>query len=156
MVRVADHAVGRGGDVLVTLGLGSCVAILLHDPEVTVGGMAHVLLPDPSSSRNPTNRAKFATTAVSLLLEEMAGLGGDPGRAEARLVGGASMFASLKTATTMNTGERNLEAARGALQLAGVPLVGEAVGEDYGRSVRFRIKDGKTTVTSVMRDDIVL
>ena len=30
-VRVADYAVGRGSGVITTVGLGSCVAILLHD-----------------------------------------------------------------------------------------------------------------------------
>ena len=36
-VRVAEWAVERGG-VLITLGLGSCVAIMLHDPQARVGG----------------------------------------------------------------------------------------------------------------------
>ena len=30
-MRVADLRAGQGADVLVTVGLGSCVAILLHD-----------------------------------------------------------------------------------------------------------------------------
>ena len=38
IVRVADLQVGGAGDVLVTVGLGSCIAIVLHDPVARVGG----------------------------------------------------------------------------------------------------------------------
>ena len=46
-------------DMLVTVGLGSCVAILLYDAEARVGGMAHILLPSPALSRTDGNPAKF-------------------------------------------------------------------------------------------------
>jgi chemotaxis receptor (MCP) glutamine deamidase CheD len=37
-VKVADFAVGRDGDtVITTVGLGSCVAIALYDPTTRVG-----------------------------------------------------------------------------------------------------------------------
>ncbi|HYW06081.1 MAG TPA: chemotaxis protein CheD, partial [Longimicrobium sp.] len=62
-VKVAQYAVGGADQVLATLGLGSCVAILLRDPVVRVGGMAHVLLPEPNLSRDMGNPFKFATTA---------------------------------------------------------------------------------------------
>ena len=52
LVRVADLRVGPPDSILITLGLGSCVAILLHDPLARVGGMAHVLLPSRSLSRS--------------------------------------------------------------------------------------------------------
>ena len=33
-------------EVLTCLGLGSCVAVCLHDPVAKVAGMAHIVLPD--------------------------------------------------------------------------------------------------------------
>ena len=155
-VKVAHHAVGGAGDVLVTLGLGSCVAILLHDRQARVGGLAHVLLPEPALARDRHNSAKFATTAVPMLLEELGGMGARNGRIEARLVGGASMFTSLMVPGALNMGERNIRAAREALRRAGIPLLGEAVGGDFGRSVRFSVAEGRTVVSSVGRPDVVL
>ena len=67
-VRVAQQAVGGADDTLVTLGLGSCVAIVLHDEAARVGGMAHILLPEPALSRDQGNASKFATTAVPALV----------------------------------------------------------------------------------------
>ncbi|HET6232832.1 MAG TPA: chemotaxis protein CheD [Longimicrobiaceae bacterium] len=155
-VKVAQHAVGGKEDVLVTLGLGSCVAIVLQDRAAGVGGMAHVLLPEPSLARDASNPAKFAATAVPLLLEEMGRLGARAGRLEARLVGGASMFASLMGPGSLNMGERNVRASREALRKAGIPIVAEEVGADYGRSVRFWVGEGRTVVSSVGKGDIVL
>ncbi|MFL5540186.1 MAG: chemotaxis protein CheD [Longimicrobiaceae bacterium] len=155
-VKVAHHATGGPGDVLITLGLGSCVAILLHDRQARVGGLAHVLLPEPALARDRHNFAKFAATAVPMLMDELAALGARGGRIEARLVGGASMFTALMVPGSLNMGERNVRAAREALRKAGVPLLGEAVGGDYGRSVRFAAGDGRTVVSSVGKPDVVL
>ena len=149
VVRVADLRVGVAGDVLITQGLGSCVAILLHDPEARIGGLAHVLLPSPALSRRDANPAKFPQSAVPRLLELMAADGAQPARVSARLAGGASMFASLTPPGTINMGERNLVAARQVLRNHGVPLLGEAVGGDFGRTVRLSVDDGKVEVITV-------
>lgn len=152
IVRVADWTVDRGDAVIVTLGLGSCVAIMLHDPEVRAGGMAHVLLPSPSLARDTTNKAKFPDTAVPLLVERLKALGADPRRLVAKLAGGASMFSQLVTQGTIQMGERNVLACRSALRTAAIPIVRESVGGDRGRSVRFHLKDGRVEIRSVGTD----
>ena len=156
-VQVADWAVGQGDTLITTLGLGSCVAIAIHDPQTLVGALAHILLPEQMTSAPAPNRAKFACTAVPMLLEEMARLGGGPApRLRARLAGGASMFASLLQNGGMNVGERNVVAARAALSRAGVAIVGQDTGGDYGRSVYFDLRDGKVEVRSLKRGTNVI
>ncbi|MGH7525717.1 MAG: chemotaxis protein CheD [Gemmatimonadales bacterium] len=149
IVRVADLRVGTGDDVLLTVGLGSCVAILLHDSAARVGGLAHILLPSPALSRKDENAARFPQTAVPHLLQLMAEQGASPRRITARLAGGASMFASLSPPGAIQMGERNVVASRQALNGHGIPLVAEAVGGDFGRTVRLRVADGKVDVSSV-------
>ena len=149
LVRVADLRVGIADDVLVTQGLGSCVAILLHDAVAKIGGLAHILLPSPALSRKDANPAKFPQSAVPRLLELMVTDGAQVSRVSARLAGGASMFATLTPPGTINMGERNLVAARQVLHNHGLPLVGEAVGGDFGRTVRLTVSDGKVEVITV-------
>jgi chemotaxis protein CheD len=149
IVRVADLRAGHGSEVLVTVGLGSCVAIVLHDPQVRVGGMAHVLLPSTALARTDTNPAKFPQTALPRLLELMAERGASPRRVTARLVGGASMFASLAQPGTIQMGERNIVACRQVLYQHGLALTGEATGGDYGRTVKLWVSDGRLEITSV-------
>ena len=140
---------GRAVDTLVTVGLGSCIAIMLYDAEAKVGGMAHVLLPTPALSRKDSNPAKFPQTAVPRLIELMVADGAKPQRITARLAGGASMFSALAPPGTIQMGERNLVAARQVLNSHGVPLIAEAVGGDFGRTVRLRVCDGRVEVSTV-------
>lgn len=156
VVRVGQIAVGGAADVLVTLGLGSCVAVVIHDADARVGGMAHILLPEPGRDREAPNPARFATTAIPLLVGEIGKIGGEATRMRARLVGGASMFSSLMVSGSRSMGERNVDAAREALGSLGVPILAEEVGGDHGRSVRFRAGEGRLVISSVHRDDVVL
>lgn len=149
VVSVADWAADQGAADLVTLGLGSCVAIMLYDKDAKVGGMAHVLLPSRSLARDASNPAKFPETAVPLLLQRMTQLGADPRRIVAKLAGGASMFAALMTPGTIQMGERNVVASRNALRDAAVPVTAEAVGGAQGRSVRFHLADGSVEIRTV-------
>lgn len=156
IVKVAEWAAERGDGVLVTLGLGSCVAIMLHDPERRVGAMAHILLPSRSLAHDATNPAKFPETAVPLLVERLKALGAEPRRLVAKLAGGASMFSQLMTPGTIQMGERNVVAARNALRTAAIPIVREAVGGERGRTVRFHVADGRVEIRSVGGDAEVL
>ncbi len=149
IVRVADLRVGGVGDQLVTVGLGSCIAIVLYDPTARVGGLAHVLLPSPALSRQDGNPAKSPHTAVPRLLELMNERGASSRRVTARLVGGASMFAALAPPGTIQMGERNVVASKQVLHSHSIPLIGEAVGGDFGRTVRLDVSDGTLQVRSV-------
>ena len=155
-VKVADYAVRRGPHLLTTIGLGSCVAIALYDRDTQIGALAHILLPSKAMSRETSNPAKFPETIVPLLLEEMRALGTRDGRVSAKIVGGASMFGQLGNGTGINVGERNVVASREALALAGVPIIAEDTGLDYGRSVYFHLADGRLEVRSLKKGDRVI
>lgn len=157
VVRVADWVVDAGDAVLVTFGLGSCVAVVLHDPVARAGGLAHLLLPSPSLARDRSNPGRFPDTALPLLLGAMVAAGAERARITARLVGGASMFASGAGAPRPAAmGERNVAAARQVLAAARLPVVGEDVLKSHGRSVYFFLDDGRVEVRTVARGTIVL
>ena len=139
-----------------TLGLGSCVAIMLYDAQTKAGAMAHILLPSTSLAHDATNPAKFPATAVPLLIDRLKKLGADPRRLVAKLAGGASMFSQLTSPGTIQMGERNVVAARSALRTAEISIVREAVGGDRGRTVRFHVKDGHVEIRSVGADAYVI
>jgi len=156
LVRVADWAVETGDAVLITLGLGSCVAMALYDADSRTGGLAHLLLPSPAMARDRSNPGRFAETVLPLLLGRMAAAGAERGRITARLVGGASMFATTSGQGPTAMGERNVAAARQVLEAAQVPVVAEDVLKNYGRSVYFFLDDGRVEVRTVARGTVVI
>lgn len=155
-VKVAECAVAGPDSTIITIGLGSCVAIALYDAQTHVGGLGHVLLPSETMARDRSNPAKFPASAVPLLLTQMSELGAEPQRVTAKIVGGASMFANLIPAGGMNIGERNIAAVKEALASAGVELVAEDTGSDHGRSVYFYLDDGRVEVRSLRKGNSVL
>jgi chemotaxis protein CheD len=154
-VKVADYAVAAEG-MISTIGLGSCVAIILYDAQAHVGGMAHVLLPNEAMSRDRSNPAKFPSSAVPLLVNEMRLLGARVERIRAKIVGGASMFGNLIPSGGINIGERNIAAVRGVLSEAKIPIVAEDVGADHGRSVYLYLDNGRVEVRSLKKGSSVL
>lgn len=156
IVRVGELQVVSAPATLVAVALGSCVAVVMHDPGAGVGGLAHVLLPVPSMSRLRDQPGRFAQTAIPTLVERMIARGARAPGITARLVGGASMFSSVALPGAMQMGERNVVAAREALHRHGVRLTGEAVGGDFGRTASFDVTTGAVTISSYLRGALVL
>lgn len=154
-MKIAEWRVVAAPARLLALGLGSCVAIVLHDSAARVGGLAHVLLPEPAPNRAVEQPARFPGYAVPLMLEEMRALGAT-GSITGRLVGGASLFGGILTREGGAVGARNITAAREALKVARIPVVGELVGGTSGRSVYFDVGLGRVDVKSLQEGHRVL
>jgi chemotaxis protein CheD len=152
VVNIADFAVARGAAILTTSGLGSCVAVALHDPSSGIAGLAHILLPSAGFGPPSIHPAKYADTGVALLAEELRRRGAAQHRVVAKLVGGARMFASL-ISSGVNMGQRNIDATRKALYKLNIPVVAEDIGGEYGRSVRLVASTGVLTVRSIAGGD---
>jgi chemotaxis protein CheD len=143
MVRMGELvASAAAGDMLVSLGLGSCIGLALLDRRMGVAGLAHVVLP-ASDGHSAQNRFKFADHAVPELIERVVGLGARQARLEAALVGGASMFAV--SASSLEVGQRNEAAVRELLTAARIPVLATATGGTKGRTIR--VETGSSLVT---------
>ena len=148
MVRMAELALSAAADdVLVSLGLGSCIGLALLDRGAAVAGLAHVVL--PAAEGRDGAPGKFADTAVPVLLDGLLGIGARKARLEAVLVGGASMF-SLG-GSGLEVGQRNEAAVREQLQRLRVPVAAADTGGGHGRTVRVSLAAG--TVTSKAAGD---
>jgi chemotaxis protein CheD len=143
LARMAEIAVSRhDGDVLVALGLGSCIGVALLDGASLVAGLAHVVLPE--SRPGTATPGKFADTAVPELLRRVTGLGASASRLHAVLVGGAQMF-SASASTALDIGHRNEQAVRTALAVAGIPITTTLTGGSAGRTLRVHVGTGLVT-----------
>ncbi len=155
-VRASETATTTNGLVLAAVGLGSCVVAALYDPVAGVAGLAHPLLPEPPQMGRRGSDGRYVVTALPLLLDEMVRAGADPARIYARLAGGARMFEVLLSLNGGALGTRNAEATRRVLAELSVPVRGEAVGGQAGRSVYLHGADGRLLVRSVGKPDVEL
>jgi chemotaxis protein CheD len=151
MARMAEIAVSRHeADVLVALGLGSCIGLALLDRSSPVAGLAHVVLPE--SRDGAAVPGKFADTAVPELLRQMIALGAAKSRLTAVLVGGAQMFASGASGS-LDIGRRNEHAVRTALAVAGIAVTAAVTGGSSGRTMRVHLESGLVTCKAAGRTE---
>ena len=147
MVGMAEVKVTRSSEeVLVALGLGSCVGICAYDPKAGVAGMAHVVL--PMSAGQDQNPGKFADTALPQLLSEMSRLGAIKSRIRVALAGGAQLFSINTSGPRMEIGARNIAAIKEALEKSGLPILATDVGGKTGRTVHL-FADGRVRVKTI-------
>ena len=143
MVRMGELAISSTpGDVLVSLGLGSCIGLALVDKRAGVAGLAHIVLPATTGAPTPEAMNKFADHAVPALVDGMVERGASRVFMQAALVGGASMFAG----TGLEVGARNADAVRELVAGRRVPVVAEAVGGSRGRTVKVDVTSGAVSV----------
>lgn len=140
-VGIGELAVSSApGSLIITHALGSCISVILHDPQVPVAALLHFLLPE--SRINPERAAKqpatFADTGIPLLLEQARQRGMDPRRTRVWLIGGAE----VNGAGTLNVGKRNTLAARNILWKNGLMVHKEAVGGTDARTASITVTEG--------------
>jgi chemotaxis protein CheD len=149
-VGMADLNVADAAGILRTTGLGSCVGVTLYDAQVKIGGMAHVMLPSSEIAREgPMNVAKYADSAIPELINRMVKLGALINRLEAKLAGGAQMFAFSNGQDTMRIGPRNVESCKQMLQQYSIPIKGEDTGANFGRTIELECSTGRLSIKSV-------
>jgi chemotaxis protein CheD len=153
VVRMGELAVSStAGDVLVCVGLGSCIGLALVARHGRACGLAHVMLPE-SNGRAEEKVGKFADLAVPALVDELVRVGVGPRSLEAVLVGGAQMFAGN---SGMEIGARNEAAVRAGLDAAGIPVLAAATAGNTGRTMRVEVGAGSVTVREAGSTEVPL
>jgi len=122
--------------------LGSCIAVVIFDPEAGVGGMLHFMLPESGLDRERAgkNPKMFADTGIPMLFKESYRLGARKDRIIVKAVGGATI---LDQDGVFNIGKRNYLAMRKILWRNNVLISAEHVGGNVNRTVRLEMETGR-------------
>lgn len=156
-VNIAMMKVARPPDQLCCLGLGSCVGVALYDPVLRIGGLIHILLPSLREMETAgQSRIKFADSGISALVEAMAEAGAAKVRLEAKIAGGAAMFAIKNEPDGAGIGKRNVQSCEDTLKRLGIRLIARDTGGTKGRTIMFDIETGALAVRTIDRGEKVI
>jgi len=148
VIGIADLKFSNNrNDALVTYALGSCIAVAIYDPAVKVAGLLHYMLPDSSldAVKAKATPGMFADTGIPLLFKSCYKMGADKRRIIVRVAGGASI---LDNTNYFRIGEKNIMALRQIFWRNKVFIDNEDTGENYNRTLRLDVADGKVVVKS--------
>jgi len=152
-VGMADVNVCRAPDRITTLGLGSCIGLVLFDIKSATCGMVHIMLPDSSIMSTTENPAKFADTGVKLLIDRLRNMGVPKTSLCAKMAGGARMFTVKGGGDVLRIGERNTEAVTALLTEMHIPLIASDCGGTFGRTIEFDPATYRLKIRSIGKEE---
>jgi chemotaxis protein CheD len=135
------------GRVLVTHGLGSCVAVMVWDRTTRIGGMLHFQLPSATLApdRAKDSPGTFADTGIPLLFERMYMLGAKKKDIVVKVAGGGSFHGDVDT---FDIGRRNYTMMRKIFWKNQVLVAAEDIGGNRSRTARLFVDTGQVTIQS--------
>lgn len=151
-VGMADMNICVAPDAITTLGLGSCVGVVLYDPARKIAGLLHAMLPDSTKVKKNENIAKFVDTGVDALIDRMVRQGANRHNLVSKIAGGAQMFAFSSNNEMLRVGDRNVEATREKLAQLGIRILSSDTGLSYGRTIEFYPETGELLIKSVGKE----
>lgn len=141
-LQPGDYFVGDGAFRVATV-LGSCVSVTLWHRASRIGAMSHCLLPAAPAGRAASHPPdpRYGADALALMLEALDRLGVRGTDCEAKVFGGARMFAQRRGGQC-SIGQQNGEAARALLAAQGIPVLRADLFGCGHRQVVFDIASG--------------
>ena len=125
--------------------LGSCVAVVLYDPKLKIGGMNHYMLPfwNGQGLASP----KYGNIAIEKLIEGMLQKGSNIHLLQAKVFGGAEV---LRNQTNIfNIGSNNIMIAKKILEDKGIKIIASHTGGTNGRKIRFFTETGQVGLKNI-------
>jgi chemotaxis protein CheD len=154
-VSIAQARIDQSPAVLKAYGLGSCVAVALYDPEARIGGLGHMLLPNRPEKNPLGSESKFVDAGIVQMVDELVRSGAHRKNLIAKVTGGANMFETSYQTLINSIGARNARSARDTLTSLNIPILGEEVGGNRGRTVAFDLATGNMMVYCARDDEQV-
>jgi chemotaxis protein methyltransferase CheR len=125
--------------------LGSCVCACLYDPVARIGGINHFMLPDGlADAELPT---RYGVNAMEMLINDIAKLGGDRRRLEAKAFGAAHVLVSVGLSPEVP--RKNAQFIRDFLEKENIRLVSSRLGGSAPVEVLFHATTGRALVRAL-------
>lgn len=102
--------------------LGTCIGLALYDTDAKVGGLIHLLLPEPVTPHDVLQPEKYASTGVPLFIRAIVKAGASRKNLKACLAGGALVGPLNQQDLVLDIGGRTSEKVREILAFEGIDI----------------------------------
>ena len=138
-------------DTIISTVLGSCIAVSLHDPARSMGGLNHFMLPGELGRegliRDPN--AKYGMYAMELLVNELLKMGSRKNDLKAKVFGGGAVLRFSDGGTT-RIPQSNIDFAFEYLKEEGIPVLASDVGGREPRKIFMFPRSGKVLLKRIV------
>ena len=117
-----SYWIGESGPITLQSFLGTCVGVAVYDSQAGIGGMIHLLLPEPVGAGTEQPDARYAITGIPLFLGELYQAGAAPENLTAIIAGGALVGPVNTSDLNLNIGGRTAEVVNALLVKEGISI----------------------------------
>ena len=118
--------------------LGSCISACIRDKKLGIGGMNHFMLPATGEVGSMGSANRYGNFAMENLINEILKNGGKRENLEVKVFGGGKILQNMT-----DVGERNIAFVREYLNIEGIHVVTEDVGDTCPRKVVYFPASGR-------------
>ena len=108
-VAAGSYYVGNAKSLILNAYLGTCVGVALYDTEAGIGGLIHLLLPEPISQVETFQPGKYASLGFPIFLKALYDAGASPKKLKACIAGGALVGPLRNYDLDLDIGGRTVE-----------------------------------------------
>ena len=148
-VSAGTFITAKTSQVLLQAHLGTCVGIALHDKKAGVGGLFHILLPQPPTESWPEAPEKYASTGLPLFLQDLYNLGASPENLKATIAGGALVGPLHNQDINLDIGGRSTETALAILKKNKITITKSETGGFFTCTLELEMNEGITRIKPV-------
>ncbi len=145
-VASGSYFTGRTQPIIAQAFLGTCVGIAVFDADNGIGGLIHILLPEPPSSVSVPEPEKYASTGLPIFLKALYEDGADPKKLKAWIAGGALMGPVTRHDIALDTGGRSVEIAKNILASEGIHIEYAETGGGFATSLNLDMQDWQVDI----------
>lgn len=140
---------GKKQATLLNACLGTCVGVAIFDTEADVGGLIHLLLPEPTSLESTFQPEKYASNGLPLFLEALYAAGASKANLRAWIAGGALVGPVMQRDLDLDIGGRTAEVVRNILEGAGIAIAHVETGGFFACTLSLDMQTWACTITPI-------
>ncbi|MBW2021212.1 MAG: HDOD domain-containing protein [Deltaproteobacteria bacterium] len=148
-VAAGSYVVSEAKDEILEAYLGSCLGVTLCDPTANVGGLIHLLLPEPISDEKPWRAESYATIGLPLFIQALCDAGAREKRLKACIAGGALVGPTLGQNLDLDIGGRTTEVVQTILRQKGIPVSKAETGGYFSCRLSLNLRTWKSVIQPI-------
>ncbi|MGD9300655.1 MAG: HDOD domain-containing protein [Desulfobacterales bacterium] len=145
-VAAGSYYVSRSQPLILQSFLGTCVGVALYDDEAQVGGMIHLLLPEPISRSDSFQPEKYASTGFPLFLNAICNAGASKSSLKASIAGGALVGPLMGRDLDLDIGGRTAETVLQCLKAENIKVEKSETGGFFTCSMNLNLINGQCSI----------
>ena len=126
-----NYVVGKKRKEILDAYLGTCVGVTLVDEKRNIGGLMHILLPEPSGMSILGKKENYAKTGLPIFIQVLRDELGDQGDFVATIAGGALVGPVSDLDLNLDIGGRTAEIVENILKSENIPVVKSETGGHF-------------------------